>query len=93
MEKVRWEPAVLARLVEDLFRFEGVAGADAATIARVQLEADLRGRHSHGTRAVPMYLNRIHQGIINPRPNIRVSDYGAVAVIVHAFSGGASRES
>jgi LDH2 family malate/lactate/ureidoglycolate dehydrogenase len=63
-------------LVEALFRHEGVSAEDAATIARVQLEADLRGMHSHGMRAVPMYLARIRQGIINPRPNVHLTDLG-----------------
>jgi LDH2 family malate/lactate/ureidoglycolate dehydrogenase len=73
-------------LAEALFRYEGVSPADAATIARVQVEADLRGMHSHGMRAVPMYLQRVRQGIINPRPTIEVEDRG-VAALVHGDDG------
>ena len=36
-----------------------------------QLEADLRGMHSHGLRASPIYLDRIAHGIDNPRPSVR----------------------
>jgi LDH2 family malate/lactate/ureidoglycolate dehydrogenase len=53
----------------------------------VQLEADLRGLHSHGLRAIPMYLARIEQGIINPRPAIRVEQTGRAAVVVHGDAG------
>lgn len=81
MEPVRASAAALTRLVEALFRAEGVSETDAATIARVQVEADLRGMFSHGTRAVPMYLERIRQGIINPRPDVQVTDLGSVALV------------
>lgn len=81
MERVRVSADALTRLVEALFRAEGVGEEDAATIARVQVEADLRGTFSHGTRAVPMYLERIRRGIINPRPNVQVTDLGSVALV------------
>jgi LDH2 family malate/lactate/ureidoglycolate dehydrogenase len=81
MERKRVHANVLAELTEALFRAEGVSAEDAATIARVQVEADLRGMFSHGTRAVPMYLARIRAGIINPRPRIQVQDLGAVALV------------
>lgn len=81
MEAVRVRAEDLRELVEALFRRERVAAEDAATIARVQVEADLRGMFSHGTRAVPTYLKRIRQGIINPRPRIEARDFGAVVVV------------
>jgi LDH2 family malate/lactate/ureidoglycolate dehydrogenase len=81
MERIRIDASVLAELAEALFRAEGVSAEDAATIARVQLEADLRGMFSHGMRAVPMYLARIRAGIINPQPKIQVQDLGAIALV------------
>ncbi|MGH2460985.1 MAG: Ldh family oxidoreductase [Chloroflexota bacterium] len=81
MEKVRVDPAALGRLVAALFLHDGLSSDDAATVARVQVEADLRGMHSHGTRAVPMYLERIRRGIIKPRPTIQVSDLGGAALV------------
>lgn len=81
MEPVRVEAGALTALVEALFRAEGVRAEDAATIATVQVEADLRGMFSHGTRAVPMYLRRIRSGIINPRPTIEVTDLGSAALV------------
>ena len=81
MERVLVSADSLSSLVEALFRNAGVSAEDAATIARVQLEADLRGMHSHGMRAIPIYLERIRLGIINPRPSIRVTDLGAVASV------------
>src|SRR5438132_759472 len=34
-------------------------------VTEVQLEADLRGMHSHGLRAVPMYVERVRRGVGN----------------------------
>jgi len=81
VERVRVEPAALARLVEELFVHAGLSAEDAATIARVQLDGDLRGLHSHGMRAVPMYLKHLRLGIINPRPNIQVTDLGVASIV------------
>lgn len=81
MERVLVSAEDLSTLVEALFRQAGVAPADAATIARVQLDADLRGMHSHGMRAVPTYLERIRTGIINPTPSIKITNLGAVAAV------------
>lgn len=81
MEHVRVEPARLADFVETLFRHAGLSSDDAATVARVQLDADLRGLYSHGMRAVPTYLERIRSGIINPRPSISVEDRGVAALL------------
>ena len=81
MERVLVSAKDLSTLVEALFRHAGVSPADAATIAKVQLDADLRGMHSHGMRAVPTYLDRIRSGVINPTPMVRVDDLGAVAAV------------
>jgi LDH2 family malate/lactate/ureidoglycolate dehydrogenase len=81
VERVHVDPHALAGLVEALFQHDGMSAEDAATVARVQLEADLRGTHSHGMRAVPMYLERIRRGIINPRPNVQVADLGVAALV------------
>jgi LDH2 family malate/lactate/ureidoglycolate dehydrogenase len=81
VERVRIDAQRLIDLAEALFRHDRVAPDDAATIARVQIEADLRGMHSHGMRAIPMYLERIQSGVINPRPMIQVTDQGLAAII------------
>jgi LDH2 family malate/lactate/ureidoglycolate dehydrogenase len=71
----------------ELFISADVSPDLAAIIATVQLEADLRGMYSHGLRAVPMYLTRIEQGIINPKPAIKVEETGRAAVVVHGDAG------
>ncbi len=86
MEKVRVDPDSLLDFATALFVQAGLSTEHAATIARVQLEADLRGMHSHGMRAVPTYLDRIRRGIINPRPKLTVTDLG-IGVLVDGDAG------
>jgi LDH2 family malate/lactate/ureidoglycolate dehydrogenase len=76
------DPAALRTATVSLLARAGMRADVAEVVATVQLEADLRGMHSHGLRAIPVYLKRIAAGIINPRPNLRIE--GAV---VHGDDG------
>jgi LDH2 family malate/lactate/ureidoglycolate dehydrogenase len=76
------DPSRLRAATVQLLCAANVAAEVAEVVADVQLEADLRGMHSHGLRAIPMYLDRIAAGIVKPRPNVRVE--GAV---VHGDDG------
>jgi LDH2 family malate/lactate/ureidoglycolate dehydrogenase len=87
MEWVRAEPALLRQVAVELLAAVGVPNDLAGIVAEVQLEADLRGMHSHGLRAIPMYLGRVEAGIINPRPTIRVEETGRAAAVVHGDAG------
>ncbi|MCC6628266.1 MAG: Ldh family oxidoreductase [Chloroflexi bacterium] len=85
-----WVPVDAERVRQvtiELLVSVGLPVDDAATVAVVQLEADLRGMHSHGVRAIPMYLARVEGGIINPRPDIRVETTGRAAVVVYGDAG------
>jgi LDH2 family malate/lactate/ureidoglycolate dehydrogenase len=46
---------------------KGMFRAEAETAAARQIEADLRGIQSHGSRATPRYLGAIDRGDIDPR--------------------------
>jgi LDH2 family malate/lactate/ureidoglycolate dehydrogenase len=46
--------------------------ADAATVARCLVKADLRGVDTHGLQTLPHYLDRVRRKLINPRPNLQV---------------------
>lgn len=61
--------------------------AVAEAIADVQVEADLRGMHSHGLRAIPMYLDRIRLGIINSKPRLRIESMSPLSAIAHGDDG------
>lgn len=87
MEWISVDMAQLRQASIELFESVGVATDLAVRVVDIQLEADLRGMHSHGLRAVPMYLRRIEAGIINPRPRLRVEETGRAAVVVHGDAG------
>lgn len=54
------------------FKRVGLPAEDAASVADTLVEADLRGVHSHGVWWTLTYIQRLQQGGVNPRPNIRV---------------------
>jgi LDH2 family malate/lactate/ureidoglycolate dehydrogenase len=66
----------------DLFELNGLTTADAQIVMEGLIAANLRGIDSHGVSRIPMYLNRLRRGVVNPRPNIVVEDVaGAVAAV------------
>lgn len=87
MQFVSIDEALARRATVELFESVGFDAGVAETVAEVQIEADRRGMHSHGLRAIPMYLERTRQGIINGRPNIRVEETARAAVVVHGDAG------
>lgn len=65
-----------------MFLSAGMSEADAALIAGDLVKANLRGVDSHGISRIPMYLERLRHGLVNPRPQVRVTKVaGAVAQV------------
>ncbi|HXW40741.1 MAG TPA: Ldh family oxidoreductase [Xanthobacteraceae bacterium] len=65
-----------------VFAAVGLPATDAATLAKLMVEADLRGSDTHGVIRLPLYVRRIRAGGINTRPNIRVvSDRPSAALL------------
>jgi LDH2 family malate/lactate/ureidoglycolate dehydrogenase len=60
----------------------GLEDDAAATVADTLVATSLRGVDSHGVARVPIYVERLRAGVLNPRPRPRVirSD-GAVALV------------
>lgn len=57
----------LFRFAQDCFRSAGFAEDKANLIADTLIEADLRGVNTHGVIRLPMYLNRVRRGLIDPK--------------------------
>src|SRR5512134_498318 len=68
----RVSPDRLRDLVARVFAAAGAPADDAATVAEVLVEADLRGVESHGSTRVAGYVSMIRLGLLNPRPDVRV---------------------
>ena len=64
--------AELREVTGRMFRAVGVSADDAATIARLMIDIDLRGGDGHGIFRLPQYIRRIRAGGINVAPTIRV---------------------
>ncbi len=70
----------LTRYATGMFLSAGMSMEDAARIAGDLVKANLRGVDSHGVSRIPMYLDRLRQGLVNPRPAVKVTKVaGAVA--------------
>lgn len=72
----------LRRFAHDAFASAGMSDVNATTIGNDLVKANLRGIDSHGVSRIPMYLERLDRGLVNPRPNMKVNKVaGAVAHI------------
>jgi LDH2 family malate/lactate/ureidoglycolate dehydrogenase len=77
-----FNPEHLTAFTAELFLKAGLAEADAAIVAEGLVKADLRGVGSHGVSRIPMYLERLRRGVVNPKPRITVTSVaGAVALL------------
>ncbi|BDG59178.1 Ldh family oxidoreductase [Caldinitratiruptor microaerophilus] len=74
-------PHELQAYVRVLFTAAGLPENDAAVVAENLVFADLRGVESHGVSRVPVYLRRLQEGAINPRPSIKVSGVHALCAV------------
>jgi LDH2 family malate/lactate/ureidoglycolate dehydrogenase len=81
-DEARVPAAQLAKFVMRAFVAAGLPEAQAQTVARYMVEADLRGSDTHGVIRLPLYIRRLRAGGINAKPNIRViSERTSVALL------------
>lgn len=73
--------------VKAVYQSAKVSEEHAHTMADLQVETDVRGVHSHGTRAAPGYVRRMLNGHTNPRPEISVTKEGGSFAIVDNDGG------
>jgi len=77
-----FDPARLTTFTREIFAKAGLPDSDAAIVAEGLVKADLRGLASHGVSRIPMYLERLRRGVVNPKPEIKVARVaGAVALV------------
>ena len=75
-------PEALTDYARAMFLSVGMTEADAGLIAGDLVKANLRGVDSHGVSRIPMYLDRLRRGLVNPRPDVKVARVaGAVAQV------------
>lgn len=84
---IRIPPGELQAFATELFARAGLTPDDAALIGHDLVAADLRGLGSHGVSRIPMYLERLRRGVVNPRPSIRVTTITPAVSLVDGDDG------
>lgn len=70
-----------------LYEKAGIAQADAQLMADLQVETDLRGVHSHGTRMAPWYIREILDGTMKAKPDVRVVQEAPGTAVIDGDGG------
>jgi L-2-hydroxycarboxylate dehydrogenase (NAD+) len=86
-DQPRIPAATLAAFITRAFEAAGLPGDEAAAVAGLMVEADLRGSDTHGVIRLPLYLRRLKAGGVNARPNIRVVQEKASTALVDGDNG------
>jgi LDH2 family malate/lactate/ureidoglycolate dehydrogenase len=84
---VHVEPEEAEAFGRRLLLHHGLPAADAATVARCLVRADLRGVDTHGLQFLPHYLARVRAGLINPRPSLTPKRVTPVAASLDGDNG------
>ena len=72
----------LERWTRALLEAAGLEPVAAATVAETLIDTSLRGVDSHGVARLPVYVERLRSGVLNPRPQPSVVRRdGAIAVV------------
>ncbi len=65
----------------------GMPRDDAASVADLMLQADLRGTDTHGIARLPIYVQRLKTGAINKTPNIRIVEEAPATALIDGDNG------
>jgi len=83
----RFPAAILRAFLVDALRACGLSEADASTVAKAMLEADLTGSDAHGIFRLAGYVRQLKRGAINPRASIRVLERGPATALIDGDHG------
>lgn len=72
---------------ERTFRAAGVPREDASITAEVLVAANLRGIDSHGVARLRRYVNGLRQGVMCPRPEVRIVHETPLTALVDGGGG------
>lgn len=77
-----YTPATMSAFIARALVSVGLPDSDAATVAKLMVEADLTGADAHGIFRLPQYIKRIKAGGMNVRPTIKVNRTAAATALV-----------
>jgi L-2-hydroxycarboxylate dehydrogenase (NAD+) len=88
MEKKFIPFAVLEKFLVDIMVKAGIPEADSRIVGDVLLQADKLGFDSHGVnRLKSIYLDRIHDGILEPVTNYKIIKEGPTTAVIDGQNG------
>lgn len=79
--KQRYSPQTLENFCKAHLMAAGVPEAEALIVSSVLVDTSLDGIDTHGISRLPIYLSRLLNGRINPKPSIQKTLNGAVASV------------
>lgn len=77
----------LKKFTSEIYQKVGLSENDAYAIANLQVETDLRGVYSHGTRALRRYVNGMRSGFINIHPDMKIIKDGLAFALIDGDKG------
>jgi len=77
----------LREFASALYQKVGVSKKDADAVADMEVETDLRGVHSHGTRAMPRYVHGIRNGNLKAQPDMKIVREGPSFALIDGDMG------
>jgi LDH2 family malate/lactate/ureidoglycolate dehydrogenase len=80
-------PAELQAYAVTILSAAGLPGPDADVVAAALIDANLRGIDSHGVTRIPIYVDRLRRGLVNPEPDVRVIRDSGAALLVDGDNG------
>lgn len=80
-------PNELRRYGSAILSAAGLPEPAADIVAASLVDANLRGIDSHGVTRIPIYVERLRVGIVDPRPEIRVVSESGGALVVDGGNG------
>lgn len=75
------------RLARDILEGNGLPPESAETVAQCLVAADLRGVDTHGCNRLPSYMERIRQGVLDPKAKPTLNEVTPVVAQVDGHNG------
>lgn len=79
--------AEVRRLATDILHGNGMSPHDAGIVANCLVAADLRGIDTHGCNRLPSYMERIRQGVLDPKAKPILHEVTPVVAQVDGHNG------
>src|SRR3954464_6452534 len=79
--------AEVRRIAVEILQGNGMSSQDAGIVANCLVAADLRGIDTHGCNRLPSYMERIRQGVLDPKAKPTLHDVTPVVAQVDGHNG------